>query len=277
MKRNAFTLIEVLVVVAIIALLVAVLLPSLSRARELSRRTVCLHNLKMLGQCWVLYHTENRGALMAGVAAAGEVTVPAEPAACEVNQTWLQTHAPGWVRYIGNRPNAAPVSRQTWGIKSGALYKYARNVEIYRCPRVHKNEMRTYSTNQGVNGYIDGSFGDGKWTDWVSQRIDSLKPPSRRLVFFDDFAENWDACWMVSPVKEQWWNPLSLRHDMGTTLTFADAHAEWWRWTDERTRQFASISWADWFKAEASSKSVQANNRDLRKLQVACWGRLGYK
>ena len=44
-ERRAFTLIELLVVVAIIALLVAILLPSLSRAKELTRRAVCATNL----------------------------------------------------------------------------------------------------------------------------------------------------------------------------------------------------------------------------------------
>ena len=66
MRRRGFTLIEVLVVVAIIALLVAVLIPSLARARAVSQRTVCLHNLKMLGQAWMLYYGDNKGALIYG-------------------------------------------------------------------------------------------------------------------------------------------------------------------------------------------------------------------
>lgn len=270
MHRKAFTLIEVLVVVTIIALLLAILLPSLNRAREVSRRTVCLHNLKMLGQCWVLYHTVNKGALVAGVADSREVTPP-------TNVDWLKTHAPGWTRYTSNTPNSEPITKQLAAIRAGALYKYARNEAIYRCPRTRGREMRTYSTNQGANGYVEGAFDGGHtWNDWVARRIDEMTPPCNRLVFFDDFPENWDACWMISPVKATWWNPLSLRHDLGTTLTFADGHAEWWAWTDPQTRKFAKMSWEDWFKAEGSVKELQPKNRDLRRLQLACWGKLGY-
>ena len=229
---------------------------------------------------WVMYHTTNKGALVAGVAAPEEVTLPSDPnLPGAINQSWLQAHAPGWTRYIGYRPNDAPLSRQFWAIKSGALYKYALMAEIYRCPRTRKNETRSYSTNQGACGYTDGTFdGGNKWTDWVARRIDQMKNPSGRMVFVDDFPENWDACWMLSPVApDRWWNPLSLRHDMGTTLSFADGHSERWRWTDPRTQKFATISWNDWFAGEGSTaKADGGDNLDRRRLQIACWGRLGY-
>jgi len=59
MKRRGFTLIELLVVVAIIALLIAILLPSLGKARELSNRSVCAANLRGISQSMNVYAADN--------------------------------------------------------------------------------------------------------------------------------------------------------------------------------------------------------------------------
>jgi len=62
MKRRGFTLIELLVVVAIIALLIAILLPSLGKARELSNRSVCAANLRGTTQSMNVYAADNSDA-----------------------------------------------------------------------------------------------------------------------------------------------------------------------------------------------------------------------
>jgi len=59
-RRAAFTLIELLVVVAIIALLIAILLPSLQRAREVANQTVCATTIKQLGMAHMLYATDSQ-------------------------------------------------------------------------------------------------------------------------------------------------------------------------------------------------------------------------
>ena len=62
-RKKNFTLIELLIVVAIIGILASILMPSLGRAREKASRAVCLSNLKQCGFVSILYATDNKARL----------------------------------------------------------------------------------------------------------------------------------------------------------------------------------------------------------------------
>ena len=75
-RAKAFTLVELLVVIGIIALLISILLPTLSRANEAARRTQCLSNIRELGNALRIYASENKDECPIGGIAAnpGDVT-----------------------------------------------------------------------------------------------------------------------------------------------------------------------------------------------------------
>ncbi|MHC4638557.1 MAG: type II secretion system protein, partial [Planctomycetota bacterium] len=58
-KSKGFTLIELLVVISIIALLMAILMPTLSKAKELATETACLSNLKQWGVVYNMFFADN--------------------------------------------------------------------------------------------------------------------------------------------------------------------------------------------------------------------------
>ena len=80
-RIRAFTLVELLVVIGIIALLISILLPSLARARQTAITLQCSANLRSIGQGLLMYQDDNRGFMPYGVAAGSTWSVH-HPATC---------------------------------------------------------------------------------------------------------------------------------------------------------------------------------------------------
>src|SRR4051794_26733677 len=65
-RAVAFTLVELLVVIGIIAVLIGILLPTLNMAREAAKTATCLSNLRQIGQAFNLYAAENKQVVVPG-------------------------------------------------------------------------------------------------------------------------------------------------------------------------------------------------------------------
>lgn len=181
--RRGFTLIEILVVVAIIALLVSILIPSLKNAREQAHVLVCKTRLNQLYNGHVFYAQESRGVFPHW-------------------SWWLfdgfnhmkakSTFSPGvWAISGGKRfPDA---NSDRW-VEYGDIYRYVKDKEVYFCPK--DNRVRTGRSigggepNQGrkpIHSYVrlvdpHEYFGNraGNWSDSALVPADFLHPDKLR-------------------------------------------------------------------------------------------------
>lgn len=131
MKRRAFTLIELLVVVAIIALLIAILLPSLGKARELSNRSACGANCRGIMQSFNVYAADNGdqyptviGANSAGVYNGG---TPGAPAIGETSAAGAYTTADNCISGMYTSGGAVSQTNQAGNVMACAWLLVLKN------------------------------------------------------------------------------------------------------------------------------------------------------
>jgi prepilin-type N-terminal cleavage/methylation domain-containing protein len=200
-RRRAFTLVELLVVIAVIAILISLVLPSVGRAREMARMASCQSNLRQLTAAWIAYAADHKR-----------------------NITCSNTGPGCWVN-SGNTLDS---------IRQGNVYKYVQNTDIYRCPsNPDKSNIRTYSINANLNGEANPHA--SRMADLTNPSntfclIEEYDPRGYNINSFS-----------IPLTGDAWIDFPATWHNWGCVLSFCDGRVEYWRWDDTQTRDLQSF------------------------------------
>jgi prepilin-type N-terminal cleavage/methylation domain-containing protein/prepilin-type processing-associated H-X9-DG protein len=293
-SKEGFTLVELLVVISIIALLMAILLPALARARELGKRAVCMNGLKQLQLGWGLYCDGNTEKLPTG-----EVYVswnfPSGGTLGGPQLAWCEWPHP---LHPGVPPNATTnyanaysydcvktgqcSDSEIWhhAISEGVMWPYLKDYKIYRCPVGEKGEYLTYACVHSMRGWFisyanpDCYAGRGSVPRKLLLRT-QIKRTSEHAIFIDmGRAQQGSAC---LPYDGRggltYGNTPPARHGMGATLSFADGHVEYHKWSNPHTLKVIREDMANktpdgWYD------DIDNCDCDLRWFYKVTWGDL---
>ena len=240
--RGAFTLVELLVVIAVVGLLTALLLPALSKAKLKTQGIQCLNNHRQLTLAWRMYIDDNQDRL---------------PYASE-DPSRPETMAAAWITgMLDFNPN----NRANWDpsltIHRSPLWPYCGNqLAIWKCPAdqsfvVVQGVPRPRVRSMSMNVYLGGWGGtDGNWGPPISNYKIYLKMsqlhdpgPAKVFVFLDMREDSIDmgnfatrmAGWPDRPELYGFYDLPGYYHHQACGFSFADGHSEIRRWRDART------------------------------------------
>jgi len=157
MKKN-FTLIELLVVIAIIAILAAMLLPALGKARDKAQAVSCVNNMKQFGTATNMYVSDNK----------------------QILPTWYGDKVWSWAKYAYTADTIASISGDSCGAKTGSLYQYVGDLNVYACPTDESDSALAYALNPLFR------YGDDSEVQLKTHKISSVKNASSVPAFLED-------------------------------------------------------------------------------------------
>ena len=211
--NRAFTLVELLVVIAVIAVLAAILFPVFTTAKQQAARSMCLGNLKQLSNAFRMYTDDNSGALPS-------------PRASYWPENWAGV----------NKPSGKVHPEQ------GQIWEYVRNAHIYVCPadrgrpanrvltraqRDNDYDMEEYAAEYPLSYSMNDALYD--FVKLTTLRTDTIRRHGEILLLIhesrdtiDDGAFYWDE----DAVRASMANPTEV-HGGGSNLVYLDGHVKW--------------------------------------------------
>ena len=245
-RRRAFTLVELLVVIGIIALLISILLPVLNKARQQANEVKCQSNMRQLYTAMVMYASESRD------------QIPYCNLQGNVNSTnvygfgWL--FASGQFRTGWKAPNTnlnggwptTPALSPANGAMTGILYPYLnKNLVPFHCPLDIESafwqgteSMTSYLMNGSQCGF--GRLGSESPPRSPGLKLNQVAHSAECVIFWEALEQpfqgqnNTGAHWNDGS-SWAWEENIADRHFKGANVIYLDGHSEWW---DQRTWTF---------------------------------------
>jgi prepilin-type N-terminal cleavage/methylation domain-containing protein len=200
-RRVGFTLVELLVVIGIIAVLISILMPALSKAREQAVRVKCLSNLRQVHMYFTLYSASSKGVVPIGYK---------DVKASDYN--WVNSTTPRKPQAFG------------WLFLSDAQVQ----PEVFFCP-AETNTMRQYEGEDNrlpaaqnpliPQGLLRSGFGSRPTTPWSSGSTSLPLSKLPKLAQLRNLAMFGDSPQTVAS--------LNGRHVKGVNVLYAGGDAHW--------------------------------------------------
>ncbi len=237
--RCAFTLVELLVVTAIIAVLASLLLPAAAGARARARGIACLSHHRQLGLAVFLYAGDERDAL------------PYNLGEDETQQLVAAGRFINWTSSLlsweldADNTNSALLTR-------GGIGSYvSASAAIYRCPadavvsdlqaaagwrrRVRSTSMNAMMGNAGE--YTTNGFNVNNPDHRQFFRVTQVTQPAQLFVFVEEHPDSVNDGYFLNRVSRSEWTDLpASNHARSASLAYADGHAEAHAWLAAATR-----------------------------------------